>query len=405
MKIAKWQFALSLSVLVQTATLGGALCQTYDPGATDTEIKIGNIAPYSGPASAYGVHGKVAAAYFNLINDQGGINGRRINFISYDDGYSPPKAVEAARKLVESDEVLFIFSPLGTPSNSAIMKYMNSKKVPQLFVASGGAKFQNANENPWTMGFQPSYQIEGRVYGKFIREKHPSSKVAVLYQNDDFGKDVLKGLKEGLGARNSQVVAEEAYEVSEPTLDSRLLKLKASGADLLVNITSAKFAAQTIRKAGEIDWRPVHIVTTAAASVAGVLQPAGLENAKGLFSAAYLKDTSDPQWVNDPGMKRYYEFLSKYAPSVNKNDSIVGFTYAAAQTIVQVLKQCENDLTRANVMRQAANLKGFAVDTTLPGIAVNTSPKDYAPLKDLQMIQFSGEHWTPIGPLLSGSPE
>jgi len=395
---------IAACILAVAGSLQIASAQPYDAGATDAEIKIGNIAPYSGPASAYGVHGRVAAAYFDMINERGGINGRKIRLISYDDSYSPPKSVEQARKLVESDEVLFLFSPLGTPTNSAIMKYMNGKRVPQLFVASGGAKFQAAKINPWTMGFQPSYEIEGRVYATFIREHHPNAKVAVLYQNDDFGKDILKGFKEGLGS-DAAIVAEESYEVSEPTLDSRVVKLKASGAGVFVNITSAKFAAQTIRKVGELGWKPVQIVTTVAASVSAVLQPAGLDNSQGLLSAAFLKDFSDDQYENTPEAKRFTEFLSKYAPFANKNDSMAAFTYAASQTIVQVLKQCGNDLTRENIMRQSANLTSFPTDTTLPGILINTSSQDYSPIKQLQIIKFSGDHWVRIGQLLNGSTE
>lgn len=396
------RFIAAIWMLAICGPLPQALAQTYDPGATDKEIKIGNIAPYSGPASAYSVHGKVAAAYFEMINEQGGINGRKIKFISYDDGYSPPKAVEQARKLVESDEALLLFSPFGTPTNSAILKYMNAKKVPQLFVASGGAKFQKANENPWTMGFQPSYEFEGQVYAAFVRENHPRAKIAVLYQNDDFGKDILKGFKDGLGGAGNSIVAEEAYEVSEPTLDSRVVKLKASGADVFLNISSAKFTAQVIKKTGELGWKPLQIVPTPSASVATVLQPAGLQYAQGLISAKFLKDASDRQWESDRDMKRFYEFLSKYAPFADRNDSMVAFVYAASQTMVQVLKQCGNDLTRENVMRQAANLKDFPTDTTLPGILINTSAQDYAPMDRLQIVRFSGDHWEPIGPLLGG---
>jgi branched-chain amino acid transport system substrate-binding protein len=394
---------LAIAASIAFSTNQG-LAQKYDVGASDGEIRIGNLAPYSGPASAYSVHGRLATAFFDMINQTGGINGRKIKFITYDDAYSPPKAVEQARKLVEGDEVLFLFSPLGTPSNSAIMKYMNAKKVPQLFVASGGSKFQNPKDSPWTMGFQPSYQTEGLVYAAFLRNNHPDAKIAVLYQNDDFGKDVLKGFKEGLGASVSHIVGEEAYEVSEPTLDSRIVKLKASQADVFVNITSAKFTAQALKKAAELNWKPLQIVTTAGASVGAVLRPVGLDNVQGLISAAYLKDSSDAHWAGDEGMKRFFDFLTKYAPSVNKDDSIIGFTFAAAEAIVQVLRQCGDDLTRENVMRQAANLKNFTADTTLPGITINTSPSDYSPIEQLQIMRFSGEHWGQVGPLLSPSP-
>ena len=303
---------------------GSALAQKkYDTGASDTEIKIGNIMPYSGPASAYGVIGKTEEAYFKKINAEGGINGRKINFISYDDGYSPPKAVEQARKLVESDEVLVVFNPLGTPSNTAIQKYLNAKKVPQLFVATGATKWNDPKDFPWTMGWQPSYQSEAQIYAKYLMKEKPDAKIAILYQNDDFGKDYLKGLKDGLGAKASMIIAEESYETSEPTIDNHIVKLKATGADVFINITTPKFAAQAIKKIAEIDWKPMHIVSNVSASVGGVIKPAGFENAQGMLSAAYAKDGADPQWDNDPGMKKFYAFLDKYYPEANKLDGSV----------------------------------------------------------------------------------
>ncbi|MGA2054994.1 MAG: ABC transporter substrate-binding protein [Bradyrhizobium sp.] len=384
------------------ASTGSALAQKkYDDGASDTEIKIGNIMPYSGPASAYGVIGKTEAAYFNKINAEGGINGRKINFITYDDGYSPPKAVEQARKLVESDEVLLIFNPLGTPSNSAIEKYMNSKKVPQLFVATGATKWDEPKEFPWTMGWQPSYQSEARIYAKFLVKTKPDAKIAVLYQNDDFGKDYLKGLKDGFGAKSSMIVAEEGYETSEPSIDGHIVKLKASGADVFISITTPKFAAQAIKKLAEMNWTPLHIVSNVSASVGGVIKPAGFENAQGILSAAYAKDGADSQWDNDPGMKKFYEFLAKYDPDANKLDGSVVYGYGAAQTLVQVLKQCGDDLTRENVMKQAASLKNFTPDTLLPGVTINTSATDFAPIKQLQMMRFKGEKWDLFGDILS----
>src|ERR1700677_1587064 len=326
--------AFATAVIAFAATGGGALAQKkYDTGATDTEIRIGNIVPYSGPASAYGVIGKIEEAYFTMINEQGGINGRKINFVSYDDGYSPPKAVEQARKLVESDEVLLIFSPLGTASNSAIEKYMNSKKVPQLFVATGATKWDEPKEFPWTMGWQPSYQSEARIYAKFLMKEKPGAKIAVLYQNDDFGKDYLKGLKEGLGAKSSMITAEESYETSEPAIDGHIIKLKASGADVFLSITTPKFAAQAIKKLAEIEWKPLHIVSNVSTSVGGVIQPAGFENAQGILSANYGKDGADPQWNNDPGMKKFFAFLEKYYPEGNKLDGSVVYGYGGAQTI------------------------------------------------------------------------
>jgi branched-chain amino acid transport system substrate-binding protein len=385
------------------ASAGSALAQKkYDTGATDTEIKIGNIMPYSGPASAYGVIGKTEAAYFNKINAEGGINGRKINFITYDDGYSPPKAVEQARKLVESDEVLLVFNPLGTPSNSAIQKYMNAKKVPQLFVATGATKWNEPKDFPWTMGWQPSYQSEARIYAKYLMKEKPGAKIAVLYQNDDFGKDYLKGLKDGLGGKSSMIVAEESYETSEPTIDNHIVKLKASGADVFLSITTPKFAAQAIKKLAEIEWKPLHIVSNVSASVGGVIKPAGYENAQGILSAAYAKDGADSQWDNDPGMKKFLAFLAKYDPDANKLDGSVEFGYGAAQTMVKVLEMCGDNLTRENVMKQAANLKNFTPDTLLPGVTINTSATDFAPIKQLQMMRFKGEKWELFGDIISG---
>jgi len=386
------------------ASSGGALAQKkYDTGATDTEIKIGNIMPYSGPASAYGVIGKTEAAYFKKINDAGGINGRKINFISYDDGYSPPKTVEQARKLVESDEVLFIFNSLGTPPNTAIHKYMNAKKVPQLFVATGATKWNDPKDFPWTMGWQPSYQSEARIYAKYILREKPNAKIAVLYQNDDYGKDYLKGLKDGLGAKaSSMIVAEESFETTEPTIDNHVVKLKSTGADIFFNVTTPKFAAQAIKKVAEIDWKPLHILNNVSASVGSVIKPAGFENAQGIVSAAYLKDVSDPQWENDAGMKEFLNFLAKDFPEGNKLDGSVEVGFAVAQTMVQVLKQCGDNLTRENIMKQAANLKDFRTEVLLPGIRINTSPTSFAPISSLQLMQFKGERWVLFGDVITG---
>ena len=398
----KLLIAAATAGAIALASTGSALAQKkYDSGASDTEIKIGNIMPYSGPASAYGVIGKTEAAYFNKINAEGGINGRKINFISYDDGYSPPKAVEQARKLVESDEVLLIFNSLGTPSNSAIEKYMNTKKVPQLFVATGATKWDEPKQFPWTMGWQPSYQSEARIYAKYLMKEKPNGKVAVLYQNDDFGKDYLKGLKDGLGAKSSMITAEEGYETSEPSIDNHIVKLKASGADVFISITTPKFAAQAIKKLAEMNWTPMHIVSNVSSSVGGVLKPAGFENAQGILSANYGKDGADPQWDNDPGMKKFLDFLAKYYPDANKLDGSVVYGYGAAQTMVKVLKKCGDNLTRENVMKQAASLKNFAPDTLLPGITINTSATDFAPIKQLQMERFKGEKWELFGNIIS----
>jgi branched-chain amino acid transport system substrate-binding protein len=384
---------------------GPALAQKkYDSGASDTEIKIGNIMPYSGPASAYAAIGKAEEAYFNKINAEGGIHGRKIKFISYDDGYSPPKTVEQARKLVESDGVLLIFGSLGTSTNGAIRKYMNEKKVPQLFVASGASKWNDPRQYPWTMGWQPSYASEAHIYAKYIMKEKPDGKIGVLYQNDDFGKDYLKGLKDGLGPKASMIVLEEGYDTSEPAIDEHVVKLKAAGADILISITTPKFAAQAIKKAAEINWHPVHIISNVSASVGGVLEPAGLEISQGILSASYTKDGSDPQWNADDGMKKFYNFLAQYAPTANKLDAGVVFGYAAAQTMVKVLQMCGDDLTRENVMKQAANLKDFEPDTLLPGIKINTAPDNFAPIEQLQMMRFKGKKWELFGDIISSDP-
>jgi branched-chain amino acid transport system substrate-binding protein len=382
----------------------GALAQkTYDTGATDTEIKIGNIMPYSGPASAYGVIGKTEAAYFKMINDAGGINGRKIDFISYDDSYSPPKTVEQARKLVESDEVLFIFNSLGTPPNSAIHKYMNAKKVPQLFVATGATKWNDPKDFPWTMGWQPNYQSEGRIYAKYILKEKPTAKIAVLYQNDDYGKDYLKGLKDGLGDKAaSMIVAEESYETAEPSIDGHIVKLKSTGADVFFDVTTPKFAAQAIKKIAEIEWKPLHILNNVSASLGTVIKPAGFENSQGIISAAYLKDVTDPQWANDPGMKQFLDFMTKDFPEGNKLDQSTIVGYGVSQTLIQVLKQCGNNLTRENVMKQAASLKDFRTEVLLPGIKINTSPTNFAPITQLQLQVFKGERWVLFGDVISG---
>ncbi|KRQ10961.1 ABC-type branched-subunit amino acid transport system substrate-binding protein [Bradyrhizobium sp. USDA 4524] len=392
------------AALALVATSGSAALaqKKYDTGASDTEIKIGNIMPYSGPASAYGVIGRTEAAYFKKVNDAGGINGRKINFISYDDAYSPPKAVEQARKLVESDEVLLIFNSLGTPSNSAIQKYMNSKKVPQLFVATGATKWNDPKDFPWTMGWQPNYQSETQIYAKYILKNMPNAKIAVLYQNDDYGKDYLKGLKDGLGQKAaSMIVAEESFETSQPTIDSNIVKLKASNADVFIDIATPKFAAQAIKKVAEIGWKPTHFLNNVSASVGSVIKPAGFENAQDIISAAYLKDASDKQWDNDPGMKEFYAFMAKDFPEGDKLDggTVVGF--GVAQTLVQVLKQCGDNLTRENIMKQAASLKDFRTEVLLPGVKINTAANDFAPISQLQLMKFKGEKWELFGEVIS----
>ena len=395
--------AFSAAIAVLAVTSSGALAQKkYDTGATDTEIKIGNIMPYSGPASAYGVIGKTEEAYFKKINAEGGINGRKINFISYDDAYSPPKTVEQARKLVESDEVLFIFNSLGTPPNSAIQKYMNSKKVPQLFVATGATKWNDPKEFPWTMGWQPNYQSETQIYAKYILKEYPNAKIAVMYQNDDYGKDYLKGLKDGLGAKAaSMIVAEESYETSEPTIDTHIVKLKSTNADVFINVASPKFAAQAIKKMAEVQWKPVHFLNNVSGSIGGVITPAGPENAQGIISSAYLKDPTDPQWKNDAGMKAWNEFLDKYFPEANRTDASVIYGYTVTQTLVHVLKQCGDNLTRENVMKQAAGIQDLELGGLLPGIKVNTGATDFAPLSQLQLMRFKGDTWERFGDIIS----
>jgi ABC-type branched-subunit amino acid transport system substrate-binding protein len=397
--------AISAAALLLSA--GSALAQKkYDTGATDTEIKIGNIEAYSGPASAYGIIGKTEEAYFKMVNDNGGIKGRKINFISYDDAYSPPKTVEQTRKLVESDEVLFIFNALGTPTQSAVQKYLNSKKVPQLFLATGASKWDDAKDFPWTMGFQPSYRSEARIFAKYIQKAKPDAKVAVFYQNDDFGKDYVTGLKDVFGANSSKIiVAEESYETSEPTIDSHIIKLKGTGADVLVNISTPKFAAQAIKKMHEIGWKPMHLMTDVSISIGAVMKPAGFEAGEGVLSAGYLKDASDPQWKDDAGMKKFMAFVDKYMPGANISDANMVYGYAAAQTMVHVLENCGDDLTRANIMKQAASIKGFAPDTLIPGIHVKTSAADFAPIEQLKMMKFTSGKWDLFGDVLSAETE
>jgi len=394
--------AAAPSALVLTALPVRAEKQ-YGPGVTDTEIKIGNTGPYSGPASSYGTIPKAEAAYFRMLNDQGGVNGRKINFISYDDAYTPPKTVEQVRKLVEEDSVLLMLAPLGTPTNSAIQRYLNQKKVPQLFVATGATKWNDPSHFPWTMGWQPNYQSEGHVYAGYIMEHQPNGKIGILYQNDDFGKDYLKGVKDGLADKaKSMIIVEAPYETTDPTVDSQIISMKSAGADVFVNTGIPKFAAQAIRKAAEIGWKPLHILSSVGNSVGATLKPAGLENAKEIVSDFYIKDPTDPQWKNDGGYQQWVAFMDKYYPEGDKTDAgnVVGPSFC--QTLVQVLKQCGDNLTRENIMKEAANLHDFTVPMLLPGIKINTSPTDFAPIKQIQMARFDGERWTLFGPVLSG---
>src|SRR6266567_7434652 len=393
----------SLLIVAAAFWTGESVAQKkYDPGASDTEIKIGNIMPYSGPVSSYSVIGKTEAAYFNKINAEGGINGRQIKLISYDDAFSPPKAVEQARKLVESDEVLLIFQPLGTPSNSATQKYMNAKKVPQLFVASGATKWGDPKNFPWTMGWQPNYQSEGRIYAKYILDHFPDSKIAVFWQNDDAGKDQVKGLRDGLGAKAGMIIAEKSYEVSDPSIDSQIVALHDSGADIFLSWAAPKGSAQAIRKVGELNWKPKFFLANTATSVASVLKPAGLEYSKGIISTAYLKDPTDPTWDNGPAVQKWRAFMDKYYPEGDKTNANNIYGYVQAEAMAQVLKQCGDELTRENVMKQAANLKNFHSDLMLPGIMVNTSADDYFPIEQMQLMKFNGEAWELFGDVITG---
>ena len=372
----------------------------YDPGASDSEIRIGNTNPYSGPASAYGTIGKSITAYFKMVNEQGGINGRKVNFISYDDGYSPPRTVEMARKLVEQDQVLFVFQTLGTPSNTAIHKYMNMKKVPQMHVATGATKWNDPKNHPWTMGWQPNYQSEAAAYAAHILKTKPNAKIGVLYQNDDYGKDYLKGFHDGLGAKKSMIVKEVSYEVSDPTVDSQIVQLQASGADVFFNITTPKFAAQAIRKAYDIGWKPVHYLNNVSNSVGSVLTPAGLDKSVGLISSAYLKDATDQRWASDKAIAEWREFMKKYYPEGNQADVFNVYGYSVAATIAQVLRQCGDNLTRENVMRQAASMKGWRPETLLPGITITTSADDFAPIQAVQLERFNGKQWELFGDII-----
>ncbi len=389
------------AIAVALSVSSAAAQKKYDAGATDTEIKVGQTVPFSGPASAYATVGKAQAAYMKMINDQGGVNGRKIDLIQYDDAYSPPKTVEQVRKLVEGDEVLLTFQIIGTAPNAAVLKYLNGKKVPQLFAATGASKFTDPKNFPWTMGFNPSYFVEGRIYGQYILKEHPDAKIGVLYQNDDLGKDYLNGLKAGLGDKAAKmIVTEVSYELTEPTIDSQILKIKDSGADLFFSATTPKQAAQAIKKIAELGWHPLQIVDINANSVGAVLKPAGLEAAKGLISVGYVKDPSEPA-KDDAGMQRYLDFMQKYYPDGDKASSLNVYGYITAQLLVQVLKQCGDELTRENVLKQATSLHNVELDLLLPGISVSTSPTDYRVNKQLQMVKFDGEHWQAFGPIVT----
>ncbi|MCF2524761.1 ABC transporter substrate-binding protein [Bradyrhizobium sp. G127] len=402
---------LSISSIVTAALIamsasGAVLAgeKKYDVGATDTEIKIGNTMPYSGPGSAWGLLGKAEAAYFEKVNAEGGVNGRKIKFISYDDAYSPPKTVEQVRRLVENDEVLLLFSTFGVPTNTAIHKYVNARKVPHLFVGGGGSKWNDPKNFPWTTAFQPSFLTEGRIYGQYIAANHPDGKIAVLYQNDDYGKDILNGFKQGLGTKAKAIVAEASYEVSVPTVDSQVVQLKASGADIFMNFAGPKFAAQAIRKIAELGWKPVHILNIPSASIGSVIKPAGFDISQGVISGGFLKDATDPALANDPAVKAYLAFIEKYYPGADVTATANTQGYVMAQTMVQVLKLAGDDLTRENIMRQATNLKGLELDMLLPGIRINTAPDDLAPIKSMQLRRLVGERWETFGGVIEAAP-
>ncbi|HEY4985809.1 MAG TPA: ABC transporter substrate-binding protein [Bradyrhizobium sp.] len=402
MRDTGFKLAMASAIAVALAMSQASAQKTYDTGATDTEIKVGQTVPLSGPASAYATVGKAQAAYMKMVNDQGGVNGRKINLIQYNDAYSPPKTVEQVRKLVESDEVLLTFQIIGTAPNAAVQKYLNARKVPQLFAATGAARFTDPKNFPWTMGFNPNYFVEGRIYGQYILKTHPNAKIGVLYQNDDLGKDYVKGLKAGLGdGAAKMIVAEISYELSDPTIDSQILRIRDAGADLFFSASTPKQAAQAIKKIAEIGWHPVHILDINANSVGAVLKPAGLENAKGIISVGYVKDPREPPWKDDPGIQRYLAFMEKYYPDGDKGSNLNVYGYITAQLLIQVLKQCGDDLTRANVLNQATHLSHVQLDLLLPGISVSTTPDDYRVNKQLQMVQFDGERFQNIGSIIT----
>jgi branched-chain amino acid transport system substrate-binding protein len=378
----------------------------YDPGASDTEIKLGHTSPYSGPLSAFSVAGKATTAYFNMINAAGGINGRKIKFISYDDGYQPPKTVEMVRKLVESDEVLMIFQLLGTPTNIAIQKYLNQKQIPQLFIFSGASRFGDPKNYPWTMGWQPDYATEGGVYAKHILASGKDARIGILFQNDDSGKDGVIGFQKALGKQNEKlIVAIASYEVTDPTVDSQIIQLKNAGANVFLNLSSPKFAAQGIRKAYDLAWRPVHYLTSPSASVQSVMKPAGFEAGQDIMTIAYLKDPTDPQWANDPEFLEWKRWMERWNPTASLADTLNVYPYALTATLVEVLKRCGDELTRANVMKQASNLRGLHVPMLLPGITINTSPTDFYPIQSLRLARFKGETWELFGDIISNESD
>ena len=398
--MSKTMTALLASMVMMLLVCTGRAEKLYDPGANDTSIKIGNTMPYSGPNSAFAVIGRTQAAYFKMINDLGGVNGRKIDYISYDDGYSPPKTVEQVRKLIEGDEVLLLFSILGTPPNLAVIKYINNRKVPHLLIASGGTVFGDYKQFPWSMGFQVDTQGETRNYGRYLAQNYPNAKIGVLYSSDGLGRDNIEGFKQGLGDKVGNILVEQIYDATAPTIDSQLVKIRTSGVDVFANLTTPKFAAMAIKKAAEMGWKPVHILHGISLSIETVLKPAGLENAKDLITSNYLKEYGDPAWDGDPGMKKFAAFLDKYLPGENKHNSNIAYAYISAQTMVHILQKCGDDLTRANVMKQAESLKALELDVLLPGITVNTSPTNHYPIQQTRMHKFDGARWVGFGPIL-----
>ncbi len=404
MKPSLPNFALAATLTLALSATSAMAQKKYDSGASDTEIKIGQTVPFSGPASAYATIGKTQAAYIKMINDQGGVNGRKINLIQYDDAYSPPKAVEQVRKLVEGDEVLLTFQLIGTPSNAAVQKYLNQKKVPQLLAATGADRFSDPQNFPWTMGFNPSYQTEGRIYGQYILQNYPNAKIGVLFQNDDLGRDYVTGLKAALGSKAaSMIVAEASYELTDPTIDSQIVKLKSANADLIFDASTPKFAAQAIKKIADMGWKPVHILDINATSVGAVMKPAGLEASKDVISVNYGKDPLDPTWKDDAGMKKFMAFMDKYYPDGDKTSSFNTYGFSTTQLLIEILKACGDDLTRENVLKQATSLKNVQLDLSLPGIVATTTPTDYRINKQLQMMKFNGERWEGFGPIISAA--
>jgi branched-chain amino acid transport system substrate-binding protein len=393
--------AFAVSGLVVALGCGSAAAQKkYDVGVTDSEIKIGNVMPYSGPASAYAAIGKTEAAYFKMINEQGGINGRKINFISYDDSFNPPKTVEQVRRLVESDEVYVLFNVVGTAGNAAVQKYLNQKKIPHIFISSGAARFDDPRQFPWSMAWWPGFKNEARIYAKYIGEHYPDKTIGILYQNDDSGKDYLAGFHEAFGADVSKKIKVELpYEVTSPTIDSEIVQIKAAKVDIVINLSTPKFAAQAIKKIAELGWRPVQFLGNASASTASTTNAAGVEASMDIVSAVYLKDPADPQWRDDDGIRQFRAFMSKYYPDGDQENGTTVFGYGAAKAFVQVLKQCGDDLTRDNIMKQMTSLD-MKIDVYLPGIRIKTSPTDYSPIDQLQLVKFDGQRFEPFGSVI-----